>query len=244
MTPEPRVQVFTDATALAAAAAADMVACLQAARVNPCPVTIALSGGRVAMPLFRHLASLLAARPELVRRLHWFWADERAVPPDHTDSNYGLARKHLLEPLHIPPGQQHRIHGELPPMEAAALADVALRDRAETTCGGVPALDVVWLGMGEDGHVASLFPNCRVELPHPSSTYGVVQDAPKPPPVRITLTWHALTAARNILVLVAGPGKATAFQRALQGDTALPLARLLRMRPDTRLYVENDALRK
>lgn len=241
MTPGFRMQHFANAANLAAAAAADIVNRLQTAAATRSSVTLALSGGRIAIPLFHHLSALLAAQPELVRRLHWFWADERAVPPEHPESNFAIARQHLFEPLQIDPGRQHRIRGELPPPEAASLADLALRQQTGATRESPPGLDLVWLGMGEDGHVASLFPNGSVELPYPTSAYGFVRNAPKPPPVRITLTWQALTAANHILVLVAGPGKASALQRALQGDTSLPLGQLLRLRPDSCLYVEDVA---
>ncbi len=230
---------FADPIALAAAAARDIFQLLQQAITRQPTVTVALSGGRIAPPLFEHLTRHLASHQPYTQRIHWFWADERLVPPDHPDSNYALAHRLLLEPLGIPPTHRHRVPTELPPLEAARNTDALLRSSAPVTPQGIPALDLVWLGMGEDGHIASLFPDREVQVPFPMAAYGVVSNAPKPPPARVTLTWPALTAAKHILVLVAGPGKTSAFNRACQGDPQVPLGRLLIARPETRLYVQD-----
>jgi 6-phosphogluconolactonase len=232
---------FADLTALAAAAAGDMFLLLEQTLSRQPTVTVALSGGRIAPPLFKHLMRHLASHPPCTQRIHWFWADERLVPPDHPDSNYALAHRLFLEPLGIPPTHRHRVPTELPPLEAARYTDGLLRHCAPVTPQEIPALDLVWLGMGEDGHIASLFPDREVQVPFPTAAYGVVSDAPKPPPLRVTLTWPALTAAKYILVLVAGPGKTSALNRACQGDPQVPLGRLLLARPDTRLYVQDPA---
>lgn len=203
-------------------------------------VTVALSGGRIAVPFLAALARELRARIADLSPIHWFWADERHVPLDHPDSNYRLARLHLLDPLQVPAACQHPVPTHLPPEEAARQADAALRQHAWRSPGSVPGPDVVVLGMGEDGHVASIFPGVPVELPSPTSAYGVVGRAPKPPPQRLTLTWNALRAAGQVLLLIAGAGKAAAVRRALQGE--LPAGQLLQLQPRTFVYLEDAAL--
>jgi 6-phosphogluconolactonase len=155
---------------------------------------IAVSGGGTPRPVYEQLA-----RADLSRWQVWF-ADERCVPPDHQDSNYKLAHDTLGDAVAI-----HRMEGELDPDEAARRYAAQLP----------PALDVIFLGMGPDGHTCSLFPG------HPAlatkHTVVAIHDSPKPPPQRITLTPPTLNTARELLMLVTGDGKADAVNRALTG---------------------------
>jgi len=169
--------------------------------------TLALPGGHTPIPAFRLLAT-----PENQRRLPWastqvFWGDERCVPPDDPESNYGLAWRELLSHLDPPPAQVHRITGEDPdPPHAAAQYAAELP----------AALDLLLLGIGEDGHIASLFPGSST-LREDTQRAVAVTDSPKPPRYRITITPPVITAARHILVLAAGEDKAAAVERALSG---------------------------
>jgi 6-phosphogluconolactonase len=194
---------------------------------------LALSGGRVAAPFYRECVA--NSRRE---RVSWgevdiFWADERCVGPEDGASNYGVARRQLLGPLGLAPERVHRIRGELEPGEAAAAAEKELRGVG----GGV--LDLVILGMGEDGHVASLFPPVT-DVPGGVGRLYVAVLGPKPPPWRVTLTYGALAAAREVWVLVSGAGKAGALGRALAGDGTLPLGRVLAERSLTRFWVVRE----
>jgi len=214
--PNYELRQFPDPEALAQAVARDWSRQLATSRV------VALSGGRIAVQFFRAVAAL---QPNL-EDIHFFWADERCLPPDHPESNYGIARKLLFEPLQVPVAHIHRIRGEDDPAIAARLAsDELLRVAAK--------FDLVFLGMGEDGHVASLFPGTT---PQPGIYYPVI--GPKPPPQRITVSYDVLAAAREVWVLVSGQGKETALARSLRslGDT--PLGRVIRSRKNTRILCD------
>ena len=164
--------------------------------------SLALAGGNTPRGVYQELAAL----PVEWDRVEVFFGDERCVPPDDPSSNYRMAREALLDRVGAP--HVHRMPGErLDREQAAAEYAVALPD----------ALDVILLGMGEDGHTASLFPG------HDWSRAAgrkvlVVTGAPKPPPARLTVAPEVIWAARTRLVLASGEGKAAEVQRALEGD--------------------------
>jgi 6-phosphogluconolactonase len=143
--------------------------------------------------------------------VHVFFGDERAVPPDHEDSNYRMAREALLD--HVPTGSVHRMRGELPPDEAATSYE---RDLKQFFGGRFPVLDLVMLGVGEDGHTASLFP----ETPALGITdrLAVANPVAKLNTTRLTLAVPVLNAAREVRFLVAGEGKAEALAEILEGQ--------------------------
>ena len=150
-----------------------------------------------------------------------FWVDERMVSPDDADSNFRLAKMVWLDEVPIPAEQIHRMQGETAqPGEAAAAYTRVLRQKL-----GEPAtFDLVLLGVGPDGHVASLFPGHRL-LRAWDRDVAVISDAPKPPPRRMTLTLRAITAARKIVVYATGAAKAEAILDALRNeDSELPVA--------------------
>jgi 6-phosphogluconolactonase len=149
--------------------------------------------------------------------------DERCVPPGHPDSNWGQAAAALLDHVPVPDHHLLRPPGELGP-EAAADAYQAALAALPATPGGTPRLEVVWLGVGEDGHCLSLFPG-RPEVEASDRLVVGVHDSPKPPPERISLTLAALAGTERLLVLAAGPGKAAAVARARAGDDRLPVTR-------------------
>jgi 6-phosphogluconolactonase len=202
------VRVFEDEATLAAAAAAAIVAGLSRGLQTLGRASLALSGGRTPGPAYRALAAEpLASRVEW-ERVRIYFADERAVPPGDRESNYRLAREILIDPLRIPPRNVHRMKGEYADLEAAAIEYEAHLDRL---------LDVVVLGLGEDGHVASLFPGSPL-VGETKRRVAVVTDSPKPPARRLTLTPRALAESRQVLVLATGEAKAAAVARALEGD--------------------------
>ncbi len=149
---------------------------------------------------------------ELLREMDVIWGrviilfgDERCVPPDHPDSNYRMAREALLD--RVAPGTVHRMPGELGPVEGAELYSPVVASLAP--------LDIVLLGIGEDGHTASLFPGHPV-LQAKGWAVGI-SDSPKPPPERVTLTLTTLRKARHVLILATGSGKAAAVAKAKRG---------------------------
>lgn len=225
-------QPFADDEALAAAVAAAWSEALAAAGTTQ---TVALSGGRVSLRIFAAMVGLAAQGRLDASPARFFWADERCVPPTDPDSNYHAAKIHLLDPLGIAPAHIHRIRGEDEPRQAAAAAAAALRRATGTAGNGMPVADLVLLGMGEDGHVASLFPGDEAALADETSVFRPVFDSPKPPPCRITLGLGPILAARAVWVVVAGAGKEAALRDSLAPGGRTPLAHVIRGRAQTRI---------
>jgi 6-phosphogluconolactonase len=198
---------------------------------------VALSGGRVAGRFMAAAAERSRSRGVSWDDVDFYWGDERCVPPEHADSNYRLADEALLTPLGIAADKRHRLRGELPPAEAARLAEEELRSATRTSGGSVPVLDLVFLGMGEDGHVASLFPEAPQEVIE-SRALVLPVIGPKPPPQRLTLTFPVLAAAREVWVLASGAGKEQALRESLAPGLRTPLARLLSQRGSTRIFTD------
>jgi 6-phosphogluconolactonase len=214
---------FESAEALAQCAAREWLAAI--ASPQHCA---AFSGGRIAEQFFGAITSEARHRKPKLTGVHFFWADERCVPPNHPDSNYALMHTRLLQPLDVPPANIHRIKGELGPAAAAREAS------AEFAAIVRSVLDFVFLGMGEDGHVASIFPGDPISE-SPGEFYRPILNAPKSPPERVTLAMHAIAAARNVSVLVSGAGKERALGESLNSDRT-PLGQLLKRRILTRVF--------
>lgn len=193
---------------------------------------LALSGGRIAPVFFGELLRQAGLRGLDLGGLDYFWADERAVPPDHVDSNYRVFRETFLARCSVPAARVHRWQSELPPAAAVAAAladwDTWVARRAQRP----PAFDLVVLGVGEDGHIASLFPeNLLVDLDARAWFRAVIGS--KPPPQRLTLGYPLLWSASLVLVLATGAGKDAVVRGSLDGSRDLPLARVLRGREAT-----------
>jgi len=224
------VQVFDTPEALADAAAAAIAGVLAAGIAALGRASLGLPGGRSPVATFR----ALAAGPHSPRvdwtRVRVYFADERAVPPDHADSNFRLAREMLIDPLRIPPRNVHRMKGEYPDLAAAV---------EEYEAHLVEPLDVLLLGLGEDGHVASLFPGSPL-VREAARRVAAVADSPRPPVRRITLTPRALSEARRALVIATGAAKARAVARALEGE-ATPEEVPARLVRDRDWYLDREA---
>ena len=198
----------------------------------------ALSGGRIAQRLFQELAGQSSDRA-VFGAVHFFWADERCVPPADPESNFAAAQRLLFDPLRIGDRQIHRIQGELDPAVAAAQAEAELLRIVSADAQRQPVLDLVLLGLGEDGHIASLFPGEPDEVRSSSAVYRAVI-GPKPPPRRVTLNYAALRAARQVWVLASGPGKERALRDSISDASETPLGHLLRLRSWTSLFTDID----
>ena len=218
------ILIFPDLAELTRQAAARFAGLAADAVAARSCFTVALSGGATPAGLYR----LLAEAPYRDRlpwpRIHLFWGDERCVPPDHPESNYRQAQEIFISRVPIPAANVHRILGEMGPDAAAQTYTAELR----AFFGGPwPAFDLVLLGMGDDGHIAALFPDSPAinETERPVvATAGLYRDRPAQ---RVTLTLPAINAARHILLLVAGAAKAPAVHAVLHGSpAALPAQRL------------------
>lgn len=225
---------FADNVALACAVAERWLELLSKHPAGS-PFCVALSGGRIPKLFYAEIVRLAVARPQLFANVHFFWGDERCVPPTDTESNFALANENLFKPLGIGSTQIHRVRGELPPGEAVAEAAREITRVAPSDAEGQPGLDLVFLGMGEDGHVASLFPGESEEMMASRAVYRAVTAA-KPPPRRITLGYAALAAAKEVWVMASGVGKENALAESLSGKGSTPLARLLQLRRATRIF--------
>ena len=238
------VNAFASANELAAAVAEQWI---QFVRSENRPLSIALSGGRIAGRLFSQIARQTLRVQLDCSRLRFFWADERCVPSDHQASNFLLAQKHLLQPLGIDKRQQFPFVGGVPPKAMAErglemlltvfgnLSQTSKDKTAKTT--STPILDLAILGMGEDGHIASLFPeNMEADLRRTEACFNVT--AGKPPPHRVTLSYDVLAAAKESWILVSGPGKTKPLLQSIQNQSDTPLRHLLSRRRSTQIFTD------
>lgn len=233
MSAAPEIRIMTDRLELADEAAELFVWLGEQAMAASGRFRVALSGGTTPKGLYAALAS-----PDLCTKLAWphlvfYFSDERCVPPDHPDSNFGMANETLFRPLKIQPEQVFRMAGEDNRPERAALQyEELLRKEFQAPAQPWPSFDLVLLGLGEDGHTASLFPGTQAL--DERERLVVATTAPQGVKNRITLTAPVINNARAIVFLVSGSSKANAVRLVLddpgQSDRRIP-ARLIR--PET-----------
>jgi 6-phosphogluconolactonase len=204
--------VKEDPQQLAEAAARDFATKAQAAIAERGSFTVALAGGSTPKATYEILARDYAGELDW-SKVHVFFGDERTVPPDHEDSNYRMAHEALLS--HVPVGSIHRMRGELQPTETAAAYEEELREFFGAS-DEPPSLDLILLGIGEDGHTASLFPETSALEVH--DHWVVANPVLKLDTTRLTLTVPVINSARAVSFLVAGEGKAEALKQILEGD--------------------------
>ena len=233
---------FASADELARAVASAWLDEIEAAKRAGKTHCVALSGGRIARKFFASVVEQAKARkigdggtPSLPTNVHFFWADERCVPPKDPESNFYLAKEQLFGPLKIGDAQIHRIHGEDSPEAAAKAASAEISQIVPLNEAGQPIFNLIFLGMGEDGHVASLFPGESDVLILDKVIYRAVNHSPKPPPNRVTLNYATITAARQVWVLASGAGKETALRDSLSPEGRTPLARVTQFRTRTKI---------
>lgn len=231
------VETFENPEKLAEAAARSFVEKAARAIAERGRFAAALAGGSTPKATYEVLARDHVSNVDWPN-VHVFFGDERTVPPDHEDSNYRMAREVLID--HVPVGSVHRMRGELPPDEAAASYEEDLRAFFEEE---PPVLDLVMLGIGGDGHTASLFPETSaLEV---TDRLVVANPVPKLGTTRITLTAPFLNAAREVTFLVAGEDKAEALKEILEGaaDPREYPAKLVRPSGDPIWMVDRAAAR-
>ena len=206
---------------------------------------VALSGGRIAQNFFASVVEQAKTRkigdggmPSFPMNIHFFWADERCVPPDDLESNFHLAKERLFAPLKIADAQVHRIRGEDSPEAAAKAASAEISKIAPVNETGQPVLDMIFLGMGGDGHVASLFPNASAEIVSCAMPFLAVENSPKPPPKRISMSYAVIAAAKQVWILASGAGKEAALRESLKPDGHTPLARVIRLCPRAKIFTD------
>ena len=232
---EAKLIHFPDDEALARAAAREWVSSANSAAQEGRKYLVALSGGRITKKLFAQVVELAASQAGSLSNVEFFWADERCLPPDDPESNYRLANELLFLPLGIHSGRVHRIRGEFPPENGAKQATEELL-RVAGADSTVPVLDLVLLGMGEDGHIASLFPGDTATQNDVDSIFLSVNNSPKPPSDRVSLGHGPIAAAKEVWVLATGAAKQAALQESLSPTGKTPLASVIQKRPITRIF--------
>jgi len=210
MKASPEVEVFESSEAMSVAAAVRFAGGSAGSIASKGTFSVALSGGSTPRELYRLLGSDRYIRSIDWRHVHVFWADERCVGPDHEQSNFKLARDSFLSQVPLPPGNAHRIRGEGSPEAAAEAYETDLR---EFFGKGLPAFDLIVLGVGEDGHTASLFPGSPALEEQLRLAVAVYRHPPEFN--RITLTLPVLNNAREAIFLVSGSAKAPIVQKIL-----------------------------
>ena len=239
------IHIALDLTTLSALAAEQVVTAAHEAIAAHANFYIALAGGKTPRQLYQTLA-----QPAFANRVDWsrtqvFFSDERCVPPDHDDSNYKMAAESLLSHVSIPPAQIHRIRGELP--DACLAADDYARlllERLPHTPQGIPVFDLILLGLGQDGHVASLFPGTPILQERAKPVAAVYVE--KLGSSRISLTLPVIEAAQRLLLLIAGSDKAGVVRDLLYASDASAGFPLRMIQPKGRMdwYLDAAAANK
>lgn len=204
--------------------------------------TLVLSGGKTPLLLYEELAKRPLANKVDWQHTHLFWGDERCVPPDHPDSNFALASQALISRVPVPSENLHRIPAETDPPKAAAvsyektLSEFFQLADARGISSAFPSFDLVLLGLGEDGHTASLFPGDAALEEKTRWVVAVDGSSASPPVPRITLTLPVINEARCVLFLASGSKKRKALREILDNfETAAPLYPGARVQPSGRL---------
>lgn len=234
-----KLEIFPDASALAAAAADHVVKTIRRSVASRGQCYLALSGGSTPHQMHRQLTQVAGRFRIPWERTHIFWGDERCVPLDHPDSNYHMAKESLLDDVPLKPEQVYAIAGDLDANAEADRYEQILQQHFPN--GDWPVFDLVILGLGPDGHTASLFPN------HPALTEQQrwvvpISNAPKPPPERITLSLPVINAAHRVMFLVNGSSKSDALYQVLEeNDQALPASRIRPQSGELHWFIDQTA---
>jgi 6-phosphogluconolactonase len=226
---------FANADELARAAASAWLDEIEIAdRANE-KFCVALSGGRIAQKFYAQTVEQAKERKISFARVRFFWADERCVPPTDPESNFKIANELLFAPLKISENQIHRLRGEILPDDAVKIAEAELC-KVTSDKNNFPKLDLIFLGMGEDGHIASLFPNASSEIINCVVPFLVIRNSPKPPPTRISFSFGTIFSATKVWVLVSGAGKENALRDSLNFPDKTPLGRVIQTRLNTKIF--------
>jgi 6-phosphogluconolactonase len=228
---EPEIRISTDIESLSQAMAAYFAGLAEECKRQGRPFYAAISGGGTPRRAYELLAQAPYAQAGFWSSSHFFWCDERCVPPDHPESNFGEANRLFLTKCGVPQANLHRVQGELVQAQAAMDYHRQLKEQAAPGLGW-PRFDLVWLGLGADGHTASLFPGSNPAEGVKNPVLAVCGDYQGRPAERITLTQAVYNTARQVVFMVSGEDKATAVRRTLKGELDLVHTPAQRVRPE------------
>jgi len=239
---KPEIIIVRDVGELAHKAAEQFVALAGRAIAGAARFAVALSGGSTPRALYELLGSTEYRERIDWRGVHLFWGDERCVPPDHSESNFGMVRESWISQIQIPAENIHRMEGEKEPRAAAAAYEQELQQFFAPAPGQMPRFDLILLGVGADGHTASLFPGSAAL--DEQERFVVADYVEKLKAHRLTLTLPVINAAAQVTFLVSGASKADVVRRILRGsETAeLPAAKVRSANGSLAWLITKDAL--
>ena len=211
--PAKNLLIFPDSDTAIIAAGNALLEQAELAHLQNRKFNVALSGGSTPAKLFKYLAAQHQDKNLSWAHVHFFWGDERMVPPEDQQSNYKMAMETLLNHLPLQNGQIHRIRGEALPAEEILRLSKETRETVPCSPVGQPIVDWIFLGMGGDGHTASLFPGASI--PVDTAEIWALAEHPESGQKRITLTLPAINAAKRVVFLVFGRDKASMLNRVL-----------------------------
>jgi 6-phosphogluconolactonase len=218
---ERKYYLFEDSAELAAQLAVDFKNALEEKAGSGESMTVALSGGHTPKAFFEILAEPPYREGIPWKNVIFFWGDERCVPPDNDESNFKMTNLALLSHIDIPPGNIHRVLGENPPTNEALRYEKIIEENVSVGESGFPEFDWIFLGMGDDGHTASLFP--RAHNLKEMQRICVVAEHPETRQKRVSITFPVINNAKRVSFLVAGAAKAPVFKEILEkGSDPLP----------------------
>jgi 6-phosphogluconolactonase len=235
-----RMTVFPTVDALVYQAASRVVTTLAEAILNRGIAAIALSGGSTPRSVYELLGTDEFRTQLQWERVHLFWGDERCVPPHAPESNYRLVKESLLRGITLPARNVHRMKGEAPPGDAARAYEAEMKTVFALAQGELPEFDLLLLGLGEDGHTASLFPGSTAL----DEVERLVLDVPAPGRIsrRITLTISVINKASRILIFVSGKNKAVILKEVCENEgQQYPVQRVRPSSGDLEWLVDQDA---
>ena len=247
------IQIYQDSEQLASAAADLIMRSAQKRIAETGRFTCVMAGGNTPRRVYELLGISTNADNIDWRHTYLFWGDERAVPPDHEDSNFRMVEKSLLEWVTLPAENIFRMHGEIPPLDAALQYELAILQFfmrtpppsvADSLRRDIPAFDLVLLGIGEDGHTASLFPGSSALRENKRLVVAVEHNQPPPPLVaRLTMTLPLINHAKEIVFLASGAGKADVLQKILvdKPNLDIPVARVQPVKGKLFWFLDADA---
>jgi len=222
---KPEIKIFENVDDLSNALAIEFQQSAKAAAQSDCAFHVALSGGTTPALFFKYLAEPTYQNKVPWEHVHFFWGDERCVPPDHPESNYGMTRRNLLNQIPLPQPNIHRIRAEENPFEEVNRYSEEIENTVPKNKTNWPQFDWIFLGLGNDGHTASIFPGSDVLTE--GSNICALATHPISGQQRITLTLPVINNAKRISFLVSGESKAPIVAGILQdkeGSKLLPAA--------------------
>lgn len=235
----PSLKIFPDSQTVATNFAADLVELIQSLLQKQTTVSVCLSGGSTPKKLYQILASEYGKSVDWPS-VHFYWGDERCVPPEDPASNFGEASRRLFSRIDIPPENIHRVIGEANPEDECTRYGQEILSNLNRNEDGLPEFDIVVLGMGDDGHTASIFPN-QIDLIQ-SDRLCELATHPESGQRRITLTGPVLNSADNIFFLVTGQAKSEVLAKIILRSDGYEVFPTAHIAPDrSRFYIDQAA---